>query len=289
MQHTALKQIKYNRGQVTDKLSERSDMGLQNACGTVYDNIYINRYGQLQNAPCLEMATTNGGSYMSIVALWYDEVASVENRKVYYPIGFKRGLNPTKAALNIYSPIVTSREQPVTPVLNIPTGEEDIKEIAYKTDLSKPIATYEVDKGGKIYQFGSNFVVFGQQLKPWLFNIISGGRNFFISTTTNLYAWRTKITGSSATAYTGGNYRVYMDSNNNIYFSTSILQPDTYLGGFIIVTGTQYQDMHQVLNLGGGNTINLSISGGVVRVSAYVNGVEASNVTPLDISDNFKQ
>lgn len=288
MQHTALKQIKYNRGQVTDKLSERSDMGLQNACGTVYDNIYINRYGQLQNAPCLEMATTSAGSNLNIVALWYDEIASVGNRKVYYPIGFKRALNPTKTVLNIYSPIVISREQVVTPVLNIPTGEEDIKRIDYKTDLSKPIATYEVDKSGAIYQFGANFVVFGQQLKPWLFNIISDGRNFFEAITTNLYAWRTKITGSSAFAYVGGQYRVYVDGSNNIYFSTS-LQSDSYLGQFFITAGAEYSDMQQMLDLGGGNTINLSISGGVVKISAYVSGVEAGNVIPLDISDSFKQ
>ena len=61
MQHTALKQIKYNRGQVTDKLSERSDMGLQNACGVVYNDVYINRYGQLQNAPTIRMCSQDSG------------------------------------------------------------------------------------------------------------------------------------------------------------------------------------------------------------------------------------
>lgn len=57
MKATSIKQIKFNRGQVSDLLSERVDMGLQNACGTVYDNTYINRYGQLENAPSIKVAS----------------------------------------------------------------------------------------------------------------------------------------------------------------------------------------------------------------------------------------
>lgn len=57
MKATSIKQIKFNRGQVSDLLSERVDMGLQNACGTVYDNTYINRYGQLENAPSIKIAS----------------------------------------------------------------------------------------------------------------------------------------------------------------------------------------------------------------------------------------
>jgi len=290
MQHTTLKQIKYNRGQVTDLLSERVDMGLQNACGTVYNNIYINRYGQLQNAPCLEMATTNGGSNMNISAVWYDEAASTADRKVYYPIAFSRGLIAGKIALNIFPPVVISRWLPVTPVLEIPTGEEEIKTISKKTDLSSPIATYQIDShtGGKICQFGSNFVVFGKDTNPWLFNIISAGNNYFDNTSYDFYAWKNQITGSDAIAYVGGRYNVYLNNNNYIYFSTET-ETDTYLGHFFITKGTQYEDMQQMVNLGGGNTINLSISGGIVRISAYVGGVEAGNVIPLDISDNFKR
>lgn len=290
MQYTALKQIKYNRGQVTDKLSERSDMGLQNACGIVYDNIYVNRYGQLQNAPCLEMATTKAGS-SDISTIWFDQSASNEKIKVYYPIAFTKGIKTGTIALSIFSPIVTARSQVLTPVLDIPTGEEDIKEISDKTDLSKPIATYQLanSAGGKIYQFGSNFVVYGQGIKPWLFNIISSGNNWFEPFEENLYAWRNQISGSSAIAFVGGRYYVYMDGSNNIYFSTSNLEPDTRLGVCVIVKGTEYQDMRQFIDLGGNATINLSISGGTVRLSAYLSGVEASNVTPLDISDNFKR
>lgn len=57
MQYTNLKQIKFNRGQVSDKLSERADMGLNNACGLVYDNAYINRYGQIEQAPVLKLSS----------------------------------------------------------------------------------------------------------------------------------------------------------------------------------------------------------------------------------------
>lgn len=71
MQHTSLKQVKFNRGQVTEMLSERVDMGLQNACGTVYNNTYINRYGQLENTPVIKLASTGGAeSNISILTLF---------------------------------------------------------------------------------------------------------------------------------------------------------------------------------------------------------------------------
>ena len=62
MKATSIKQIKFNRCQVSDLLSERVDMGLQNACGTVYDNTYINRYGQLENAPSIRLASNGATS-----------------------------------------------------------------------------------------------------------------------------------------------------------------------------------------------------------------------------------
>lgn len=228
MQHTALKQIKYNRGQVTDKLSERSDMGLQNACGVVYDNVYINRYGQLQNAPCLEMATTSGGSNMNIVAIWYDEAVSGPDWKVYYPLALTRGTG-TKIALKIYAPIVTMRKPVVTPVLEIPTGEEDIKKIVLKTDLSTPIATYQVNRpwsslDAKIYQFGSNFVVYGSGVEPWLFSFISSGiseiaptvnirDDYFSGAFDNVFVRGTNTaTPAGFTVPTSGNYVVMDDA-----------------------------------------------------------------------------
>lgn len=283
MQHTALKQIKYNRGQVTDKLSERSDMGLQNACGVVYDNVYINRYGQLQNAPCLEMAGVG-----DVLMMWYDETASDEKNKVYYPINVSY-LTDSTSVLEIREPIIIRKYSPTIPVLDIPTGEDDIVEITDKSN--KIILSYIINKpfvNGKTFQLGVNTVVYGQNTPPWLFYIISSGKQSFDETTKNFYAWRNIITGTTATAYTGGRYNVYLDGDSNIYFSTQT-EGDTYLGRFFITTGTDYSNMQQMLDLGEGNTINLSISSGIVKVSAYVNGVESENVTPLDISDNFKR
>ena len=69
MRSTSIKQIKFNRGQVTDLLSERVDMGLQNACGTVYNNTYINRYGQLEQAPTVKFAS-NGATKTKILAMF---------------------------------------------------------------------------------------------------------------------------------------------------------------------------------------------------------------------------
>lgn len=283
MQHTALKQIKYNRGQVTDKLSERSDMGLQNACGVVYDNVYINRYGQLQNAPCLEMAGVG-----DVLMMWYDERASDERNKVYYPINVSP-LTDSTSVLEIREPVIIRKKTPTTPVLDIPTGEEDIVRITDKSN--GVILSYVVNKpfvDGKPFQIGVNTIIYGQKMAPWLFYILSSGKKWFDETTETFYAWRNIITGTTATAYAGGRYNVYLDGNNNIYFSTQT-ETDTYLGRLFITTGTQYTNMQQFLDLGEGNTINLSISGGVVKISAYVNGVEAGNVTPLDISDNFKR
>lgn len=283
MQHTALKQIKYNRGQVTDKLSERSDMGLQNACGVVYDNVYINRYGQLQNAPCLEMAGVG-----DVLMMWYDETASDEQNKVYYPVNVVSATDST-SILEIREPIIIRKKTPTIPVLDIPTGEEDIVRITNKSN--KVILSYTINKpfvNGKTFRVGANGVVYSQKMYPWLFYILSSGKQWFDETTETFYAWRNIITGTTATAYTGGRYNVYMDGDNNIYFSTQT-ETDTYLGRFFITANTEYSNMRQLLDLGDNNTINLSISGGIVKVSAYISGVEAENVTPLDISDNFKR
>lgn len=72
MKATTIKQIKFNRGQVSDLLSERLDMGLQNACGTVYDNTYINRYGQIENAPVIRIASNGVKNNETKVFMLFD-------------------------------------------------------------------------------------------------------------------------------------------------------------------------------------------------------------------------
>lgn len=72
MKATSIKQIKFNRGQVSDLLSERVDMGLQNACGTVYDNTYINRYGQLEEAPTIKLASNGRSNTLTKIITMFD-------------------------------------------------------------------------------------------------------------------------------------------------------------------------------------------------------------------------
>lgn len=291
MQHTAIKQIKYNRGQVTDKLSERTDMGLQNACGTVYNNIYINRYGQLQNAPMLEMATSNGGSYMDISAIWYDEAASTPNIKIYYPIALTRGTG-SHIALKIYSPVKIMRKAVVTPVLNIPTGEEDIKEIVSKTDLSAPIATYDVDRpwatiGSKMFQFGSNFIVYGQATKPWLFNLISSGYADPTIVTTDYYGWQHGLVGSSG-VYEGETTTYYVNGVNPI---TIDLVPKQYnLGSFTLTKGTTYTNNQTMYTWHSGDeriNIWIEISTGSAILKGNTVHMFSAPVIPVDISTSF--
>lgn len=147
MQHTTLKQIKFNRGQVTDKLSERSDMGLQNACGTVYDNIYINRYGQLQNAPVPILASDT--PYNSNLVCMFDT-----GDDLVYPIMLANVQDGV--AVNVYAPLSKTNQY-------------------RKIDLSTPIATQTLNNIGnkyKTYQFGNNVLFYKQTSQPWLLSLL---------------------------------------------------------------------------------------------------------------------
>ena len=157
MKATSIKQIKFNRGQVSDLLSERVDMGLQNACGTVYDNIYVNRYGQIQNAPkCVFSAfesaksgTQNTDSPCHIIGMF-----DTGEDKV-----FAIGLGSGDKSLCVFGPL--SKTNPYqTTVLNVPVEKTTLTGSLYPfTDV-------------KMYQFGYNVVLYGQNHKPILFNLV---------------------------------------------------------------------------------------------------------------------
>jgi hypothetical protein len=159
MQHTALKQIKYNRGQVTDKLSERSDMGLQNACGVVYNDVYINRYGQLQKAPVIRFASefeSNGSRNVGTSQLFtlFDTGAD----KVI-PVKI------TDDEVSIYKPL--SKSNPILQT-SFQTAEQTVT-----------LSGIVIIGGGlpeKVYQFGANMVVFGKNTPPFLITISSTDR-----------------------------------------------------------------------------------------------------------------
>ena len=130
MKATSIKQIKFNRGQVSDLLSERVDMGLQNACGTVYENVYINRYGQIQASPSLLLAgdtmIPNNGSVICMFDTGGDKVYVITLEGV--------GSN----VINVYGPL--SKSNPYQ-----------------KVDFSNILQTATLTQTGKIatkaYQF----------------------------------------------------------------------------------------------------------------------------------------
>ena len=152
MKATSIKQIKFNRGQVSDLLSERVDMGLQNACGTVYDNIYINRYGQIQTSPSLLLAgDTMVPNYGSVICMF-----DTGGDKVYVITLEGVGSN----VINVYGPL--SKSNPYQKV-----DFSDIRQTETLTQTGK-IAT-------KAYQFGYNVVFYGDNCKPWLLTLLPVG------------------------------------------------------------------------------------------------------------------
>jgi hypothetical protein len=152
MKATSIKQIKFNRGQVSDLLSERVDMGLQNACGTVYENVYINRYGQIKTSPSLLLAgDTMIPNYGSVICMF-----DTGGDKVYVITLEGVGSN----VINVYGPL--SKSNPYQ-----------------KVDFSNILQTATLTQTGKIatkaYQFGYNVVFYGDNCKPWLLNLLPVG------------------------------------------------------------------------------------------------------------------
>lgn len=196
MKATSIKQIKFNRGQVSDLLSERVDMGLQNACGTVYDNIYINRYGQIQTSPSLLLAgDTMIPNYGSVICMF-----DTGGDKVY--VITLEGVDSN--VINVYGPL--SKSNPYQKV-----DFSDIRQTETLTQTGK-IAT-------KAYQFGYNVVFYGDNCKPWLLTLLPVGEwtsvvltvkeNYFDNAFDNIYI-RGLNTGTPAgfTVPTSGFYRI---------------------------------------------------------------------------------
>lgn len=154
MKATSIKQIKFNRGQVSDLLSERVDMGLQNACGTVYDNIYVNRYGQIQNAPTPIFCHHNAIRLRTVTCM-FDT-----GEDYVYPVQLVLDQENNSVIVNVYAYLLKSDPY-------------------HMTDFTTPIATATasgiLSAGYKAYQFGYNILFYGSNLKPWLINIVPQG------------------------------------------------------------------------------------------------------------------
>lgn len=255
MKATSIKQIKFNRGQVSDLLSERVDMGLQNACGTVYDNIYVNRYGQIQNAPT-PILCHHDATYGNITCM-FDT-----GEDMVYPIKLTLDQENNQVFVNVYDYL--SKSDP------------------YKlTDLSTPkvsvAAAGILSAGYKAYQFGYNILFYGNNLKPWLINIVPQNNSW-----------------SNITVTTKPNY--FDDSFDNIFVrgintetpagftlptSGSYIIPDRQITTKLIVdvkrngAGSAFtQDLV-------GQVITAPANGGVLQVRTVVDG---DNLTAYIIS-----
>lgn len=200
MKATSIKQIKFNRGQVSDLLSERVDMGLQNACGTVYDNIYVNRYGQIQNAPTPIFCHHNAIQLRTVTCM-FDT-----GEDYVYPVQLVLDQENNSVIVNVYAYLLKSDPY-------------------HMTDFTTPIATATasgiLNAGYKAYQFGYNILFYGSNLKPWLINIVPQGGvwsnsisltvkpNYFGGSFDNIFA-RGLNTGTPAgfTVPTSGFYRI---------------------------------------------------------------------------------
>ena len=149
MKATSIKQIKFNRGQVTDLLSERVDMGLQNACGTLYDNMYINRYGQLQNTPNPIVVCNQTLSAAERVVCMFDT-----GEDKVFPVVINTA-TPGSFVLKVYPALSKTNQYQAT-------------------DFSSAIAsqTVAIARVEKVMQFGYNLLFYGQGTKPWLANIV---------------------------------------------------------------------------------------------------------------------
>lgn len=183
MRATTVKQIKFNRGQVSDLLSERMDMGLQNACGTVYDNVYINRYGQIQSAPhllwaCNSPAINSNVAYPVHIVGMFDSGGD----KVF-PVGVGVGDN----TIVVYGALSKSN----------PYATIDTTTPRQVYTLSTPLTTMPTEI--KFYQFGYNVILFNKNQKPILLNItpqdsdwlnitLTVKENYFDNSFNNIYS-----------------------------------------------------------------------------------------------------
>lgn len=159
MKATSIKQIKFNRGQVSDLLSERMDMGLQNACGTVYDNIYVNRYGQIQNAPTPVLCCSEPISLNDSILCMFDAGEKV------YPI--VRGLSQDGQSqeIKVFGPI--SKE------ISVINNARQYPNIDFSSPITtQTLSTAWVANSAKVLQFGYNVLVYGQNQKPFLLNLV---------------------------------------------------------------------------------------------------------------------
>lgn len=260
MRATSVKQIKFNRGQVNDLLSERVDMGLQNACGTVYDNIYVNRYGQLQNAPVPLLSCANPYN-VELVCMFNS------GEDLVYPITIEPHIDSG-----------TSEEDGLTVKVYSPVSKTDQYQL---TDFGTPIASALAEgvfasnrgeSGYKTYQFGYNVLFYGQNKKPWLINIMPQ----------HTY-WDSSVTLTAKPSYFDGAFKNIFVRGLNTETPSDFTVPTS--GTYIVGDGQRQVTTKLIINVqrnGAGGSFTQSLVGQVIQSPANGGALQVRSVEDGD-------
>jgi hypothetical protein len=261
MKATSIKQIKFNRGQVSDLLSERMDMGLQNACGTVYDNIYINRYGQLQNSPVPVLCCQSPlGLYERILCMFDSGNDAV------YPIVLGLTQDGQSQEIKVFGPL--SRTNPIKYFPGFGASK-----MYQQIDFSSPIAsqalTMTVNKKAKVLQFGYNILIYGQSQKPFLLNLVPQSGHEDWDTNVTLTVKENYFDGSFDNVYVRG-LNTVVPTGFTVPTSGQYIIPDKQITTKLIVTvkrngagGNFTQDLV-------GQVLHSPANGGVLQVRGVI-------------------
>ena len=262
MKATSIKQIKFNRGQVSDLLSERMDMGLQNACGTVYDNIYINRYGQLQNSPVPVLCCKQPMGLNDRLLLMFDS-----GNDAVYPIVLGLSLDGLSQEIKVFGPLSRTN-----PILNQPGSS--MPKVYQQIDFSSPIATQSlssvsVGRNAKVYQFGYNVLIYGQTQKPFLLNLVPQAGHEDWDTNVTLTVKENYFDGAFDNIYARG-LNIGTPTGFTIPTSGEYIIPDKQITTKLIVTvqrngagGAFTQDLV-------GQVLHSPANGGVLQVRGVI-------------------
>lgn len=256
MKATSIKQIKFNRGQVSDLLSERMDMGLQNACGTVYDNMYINRYGQIQNSPTPVLCCSEPMNLNDNIICMFDTGEKV------YPIIYGLSQDGQSQEIKVFGPI--SKE------ISVINNVRQYPNINFSSPITtQTLSTASVANSAKVLQFGYNVLIYGQRQKPFLLNLVpqSGHEN-----------WDTYVTLTVKETYFDGAF-------DNIYvrgLNTSTPSDFTVpTSGYYYISGVSEMTVKSLVtvnrNSAGGN-FTQSLVGQVLQAGANGGALQVRSV-----------
>lgn len=259
MKVVSRKQIKFNRGQVSDLLSERVDMGLQNACGTVYDNMYINRYGQLQNSPIPFLCCEKAMNISDRIICMFDS-----GTDFVYPITVTNPYGTTGVTIKVFGPI--SKTSPNSDLLSNQT-----------VDFSNPIQSqtveeFYVQRGAKVLQFGYNVLIYGQEQKPFLFTLTPQGSS-----------WNTYVTLTVKDSYFDDAFNQIYVRGNNIGAPTGFTPPTT--GYYNIADHSQVVNSNTTVTVtreGTGSAFTQDLVGQVIDCPGYSGALQVRSVESAD-------